>query len=74
MKNFVIFSPKKNLLYFGIWNFVTPSLNNFLIYILYIYRLNEMKWDNTSKNKLFSHLVSAVAVLKGYVEFVIYKY
>ena len=74
MKNFVIFSPKKNLLYFGIWNFVIPSLNNFLIYILYIYRLNEMKWDNTSKNKLFSQLVSAVAVLKGYVEFVIYKY
>ena len=27
----------------------------------------------TSKNKLFSQLVSAVAVLKGYVEFVIYK-
>ena len=29
--------------------------------------------DTTSKNKLFSQLVSAVAVLKGYVEFVIYK-
>ena len=34
-----------------------------------------MRWngDTTSKNKLFSQLVSAVAVLKGYVEFVIYK-
>ena len=29
--------------------------------------------DTTSKNNLFSQLVSAVAVLKGYVEFVIYK-
>ena len=29
--------------------------------------------DTTSKNKLFSQLVSAVAVLKGCVEFVIYK-
>ena len=28
---------------------------------------------NTDKNNLFSQLVSAVAVLKGYVEFVIYK-
>ena len=52
-----------------------PKPKQFLnIYIIYIYRLNEMKWDNTSKNKLFSQLVSAVAVLKGYVEFVIYKY
>ena len=35
-----------------------------------------MRWngDNTSKNELFSQLVSAVAVLKGYEEFVIYKY
>ena len=34
-----------------------------------------MRWngDTTSKNKLFSQLVSAVAVLKGYVEFAIYK-
>ena len=30
-------------------------------------------WDNTSKNKVFSQLVLVVAVLKGYVEFVIYK-
>ena len=29
--------------------------------------------DNTSKNKFFSQLVSAVAFLKGYVEFVICK-
>ena len=29
--------------------------------------------DNTSKNKLFSQIVSAVAVLKGYVEIVICK-
>ena len=29
--------------------------------------------DNTSKNKLFSQLVLAVAILKGYVKFVIYK-
>ena len=29
--------------------------------------------DNTSKNKLFSQLASAVVVLKGYVEFAIYK-
>ena len=35
-----------------------------------------MKWENgdkTSKNKIFSKLVLAVAVLKGYVKFVIYK-
>ena len=35
-----------------------------------------MKCENegkTSKNKIFSKLVLAVAVLKGYVEFVIYK-
>ena len=30
--------------------------------------------DNTSKNKLFSQLVLALAVLKGYIEFAIYKY
>ena len=30
--------------------------------------------DNTSKNKLFSQLALAVAVVKQYVEFVIYKY
>ena len=29
--------------------------------------------DNTGKNKLFSQLVPAVVVLKGYVEFLIYK-
>ena len=29
--------------------------------------------DNTSKKKLFSQLVLAVAILKGYVKFVIYK-
>ena len=32
-----------------------------------------MEWDTTSKNKVFSQLVSAVAVIKGYVDFVIYK-
>ena len=51
------------------------------IYIFYIYiyiyiciyiERDEM-WDNTSKNKVFSQLVLVVAVLKGYVEFVIYK-
>ena len=41
---------------------------------IYIY-IGWTRWngDTTSKNKLFSQLVSAVAVLKGYVEFVIYK-
>ena len=34
-----------------------------------MYRLNEMGWDNTSKNKL----VVAMTVLKGYVKFMIYK-
>ena len=29
--------------------------------------------NNTSKNKLFPQLVSVVAVLNGYVEFVIYR-
>ena len=34
-----------------------------------------VRWngDNTSKNQVFSLLVSAVALLKGYVKFVIYK-
>ena len=30
--------------------------------------------NNTSKKELFSQLVLAVAIFKGYVEFVIYKY
>ena len=41
---------------------------------MYIYKIwTRWNGDTTSKSKLFSQLVSAVAVLKGYVEFVIYK-
>ena len=41
---------------------------------MYIYKIwTRWNGDTTSKSKLFSQLVLAVAVLKGYVEFVIYK-
>ena len=43
------------------------------IYIYIYIILTRWNGDTTSKSKLFSQLVSAVAVLKGYVEFVIYK-
>ena len=34
-----------------------------------------MRWNgNTTSKNYLSQLVSAVAVLKGYVEFVVYKY
>ena len=42
------------------------------IYICIYIERDEM-WDNTSKNKVFSKLILVVAILKGYVEFVIYK-
>ena len=47
-----------------------------LIIYIYIYIcIGWTRWngDNTNKNKLFSQQISAVAVLKGYVEFVTYK-
>ena len=45
------------------------------IYLCNIIYIGWSRWneDTTSKNKLFSQLLSAVVVLKGYVEFEIYK-
>ena len=51
------------------------NANNFMVDCVLVLYIRWTRWneDNTSKNKLFSQLVSAMAVLKRYLEFVIYR-
>ena len=65
--------------YLSISTYISINLYIYIYIYICIYRLSIYigwtRWngDITSKNKLFSQLVSAVAILKGYAEFVIYK-
>ena len=61
-------------IYIYIYAYIYIYIYYIYIYIyICIYIERDEMWDNTSKNKVFSQLVLVVAVLKGYVEFVIYK-
>ena len=64
--------------YIYIYIYIFISIYIYIYIYMYIYIFISIGWtrwndENTSENKLFFQLVLGVAVLKGYVDIVIYK-